>query len=75
MTWECAECHAVEDRNTRVDAVCHHCGKALCRFDQRIFPDHAFAAGSGSIGAQAVHCRDCSREYHSVDAWLGAKAP
>ncbi len=34
MSWECGECNAREDRHTRIDAVCHHCGKPLCREDQ-----------------------------------------
>jgi hypothetical protein len=72
VTWECAECHATEDRVTRIDGVCHHCGKLLCRADQEIIPDLAFAAASGEVGAEAVHCRSCKRRHHSrIDVSLG----
>lgn len=66
MTWECAECHAAEGRETRIDAVCHHCGKPLCRDDRILVPDLAFAASTGDLGAEAVHCRACKRQYHNA---------
>lgn len=75
MTWECAECHAVEGKKTHIDAVCHHCGKLLCRDDQKLLPDLAFSAATGEIGAEAVHCRDCRHQYHmAFDVRLGAIA-
>jgi hypothetical protein len=63
MTWECAECN-VEDRQNRIDAICHHCGKPLCRNDQVLIPDNAFAASSGEASQVAVHCRTCRRQHH-----------
>lgn len=74
MTWECAECHATEKHGARIDAVCHHCGKPLCRDDQELVPDLAFASASGEVGAEAVHCRSCKREHHvPIDIGLGAR--
>ncbi len=74
MTWECAECHVAEGQGIRIDAVCHHCGKPLCRDDQQIIPDLAFAAASGEAGAEAVHCRSCRREHHTrIDIPLGSR--
>lgn len=69
MAWECGECRSVEGGDIRVNAVCHHCGKLLCREDQRVFPDPAFAVGGDSAGAEAVHCRECASEYHPVLGW------
>jgi hypothetical protein len=72
VTWECAECHAPEDQGTRIDAVCHHCGKPLCRDDRVLIPDLAFAASAGKVGAEAVHCQPCKRRHHNVaDISLG----
>jgi hypothetical protein len=62
--WHCAECHASEDGATAVDAVCHHCGKPLCRRDQVLIPDEAFATLSAMADAVAVHCRSCRHEFH-----------
>ncbi len=78
MTWECAECHASEvrdDRRTRIDWVCHHCGKPLCRDDRLLVPDLAFAHAAGEVGAEAVHCRSCKRRYHGTDLSIGAVEP
>jgi hypothetical protein len=75
VTWECAECHATEDRVTQIDGVCHHCGKLLCHDDQEIIPDVAFSAASGEVGAEAVHCRSCKRRHHTpIDVSLGTWA-
>jgi thymidine kinase len=74
VTWECAECHVAEvatDKRTRVDAVCHHCGKPLCRDDRLLVPDHAFDPGPGDIGADAVHCPSCKRRFHGADISIG----
>lgn len=65
MTWECAECNA-QDRKNPIDGVCHHCGKPLCRKDQVLILDDAFAALSGDARQEAVHCRGCRRQYHPV---------
>ena len=64
MPWECAECHIPEGQGTRIDAVCHHCGKPLCQEDRVVFADNAFAVSARTAGAEAVHCRACRREYH-----------
>lgn len=75
MTWECDECHAAESGGTRINAVCHHCGKTLCREDQVVIMDHVFATGHGDGGTEAVHCRDCKSRYHLPgDLPLGARS-
>jgi hypothetical protein len=75
MTWECAECDVAErrdtDRTSRIDGVCHHCGKPLCRKDQVLIADDAFAAAPGEASQEAVHCQECSRLRHSTHISLG----
>lgn len=66
MTWECAECHRPEEKGVRIDAVCHHCGKPLCREDRVLVSDRAFTS-TGEVGAEAAHCRSCKSEYHPRD--------
>jgi hypothetical protein len=62
---------------TRIDAVCHHCGKPLCRDDRVLIPDLVFATHPGGAGAEAVHCRSCRRRHHATmaDISLGAMEP
>ena len=67
VAWECAECHAREERGCRIDAVCHHCGKLLCRDDRVLIADFAFASASGEADQAAVHCRSCKSQYHKTD--------
>ena len=77
MPWECGECNAREDpkdRQTRIDAVCHHCGKPLCRDDQIWIADFVFAEGHGAIGREAAHCRSCRRRHHMTDLPLSWKS-
>jgi hypothetical protein len=74
MAWECAECHSAESSSVNVNAVCHHCGRLLCQGDQIVFPDPAFAVGRESPSAEAVHCRECTREHHPVLGHLGTVA-
>lgn len=74
MTWECAECHTPESKGKPIDAVCHHCGRPLCREDRVLIPDLVFAATPGEVSAQAVHCRSCRREHHPQDIPLGVTA-
>ncbi len=62
--WECIECNA-EEPPTPIDAVCHHCGKPLCRKDQIVIADDAFATFLGEAG-RAVHCRACRRRHHRL---------
>lgn len=70
MVWECSDCDAREDSEGKVvvDAVCHHCGKTLCRSHQQFVIDDAFAAtGSGGLiplDRIAVHCESCRRALH-----------
>lgn len=70
MTWECAECN-VADRLGPIDGICHHCGKPLCRDDQVLIADDAFAAFAGAANQVAVHCRTCKREHHPAGVPLG----
>jgi hypothetical protein len=74
VAWECAECNVKEDLGTPIDAVCHHCGKLLCRKHRVEIADHAFSAAPGPMGRTAVHCRACKRRYHPADIPL-AKTP
>lgn len=62
MAWECAEC-GISHRQGRIDGACHHCGKTLCRNDQVLIADEAFAAGPGEASQAAVHCRACRRQH------------
>ena len=63
--WTCGDCGAVENRKngTRIDWVCHHCGKLLCKDCQRPVIDGAFAS-SRDHPARARHCVDCLRRHH-----------
>ena len=70
MTWDCAECN-VDDRQNRIDGVCHHCGKPLCRHDQVLIADDAFATFSGEANQIAVHCKACRRHHHPRGVPLG----
>lgn len=69
MTWECADCN----RQIKIDGVCHHCGKPLCRSDQVLIADDAFAATSGEASNEAVHCRACRRQHHPAAVQLGSE--
>lgn len=73
MPWECGECNVREDSRTRIDAICHHCGKPLCHGDQVRIPDPAFADEPGPIGRDAVHCRPCMQRHHGIDLHLSRK--
>jgi hypothetical protein len=72
MTWECAECQASDAQRNRIDAVCHHCGKLLCRQDRQVIADVAFDPAGGEANQTAVHCRACLRRYHTrIDIPVG----
>ena len=63
MAWECAECNIREGAPAEygqvvIEAVCHHCGKPLCRQDRVHVVDDEF-------GAPAFHCRECRQRHHS----------
>lgn len=67
MQWSCAECGRVErSRKVVVDAVCHHCGKLLCRAHQNTIIDDAFDTGSEPATIRAMHCQDCLRRFHPI---------
>jgi hypothetical protein len=74
MPWACGECNAREDRQVRIDGVCHHCGKLLCRADQKLVVDFVFADEDGPLGREAVHCRSCAHEHHPTDLHLSRKS-
>ncbi len=57
MVWECGDCSQQESLQLAVDAVCHHCGKLLCRDDQHSLQDPSFRGPFGSRERAAVHCR------------------
>lgn len=71
MVWECAECNVKESADRKIDAVCHHCGKPLCRDDRIEIADNAFS-NVGSAGPTAIHCRACRRKHHASAVRLGA---
>ena len=68
MAWECAECGEIEKPpKVLIDAVCHHCGKPLCRKCRdrnNTITDPAFAQ-TGNRSRTAYHCVACRRQYHS----------
>ena len=71
VAWECAECHRREEEDQiRINAVCHHCGKPLCRDDRVLIADIAFATAPGETRQEAVHCKACKRLYHMTDLRL-----
>jgi len=71
VSWECAECHGREGEDRIwIDAVCHHCGKPLCRDDRVLIADAAFAPGPGEAPQETVHCKACKRRYHMTDLRL-----
>jgi hypothetical protein len=47
------------DEDVQVDAICHHCGKLLCRTHQYARIDEVFSQGGRAGPAEAVHCIDC----------------
>lgn len=66
MGWRCAECgKAEEGKKFAIDAVCHHCGKPLCRTHQNRIGDDAFHGHEGQ-SSRAVHCPQCRRRHHAA---------
>jgi hypothetical protein len=64
--WTCGVCNAVEgwrmegtNEQARVDAVCHHCGKLLCRTHQQARIDEVFSQVGRAGQTEAMHCIDC----------------
>ncbi len=74
MSWECAVCNTREDQHNRIDAVCHHCGKPLCRGDRMEIADYMFTNAPGRIGQAAWHCKQCKDEHHRTDVPLGEES-
>lgn len=67
MFWKCAVCGALDDqKDTLVNAVCHHCGKPLCQQHQVRLVDPRFGNDSENPQPTAVHCTDCKRKYHQM---------
>jgi hypothetical protein len=66
MTWKCAICGETDGVNGGiVNAVCHHCGRLLCRRHQIIIRDPAFSRDKG-FRASAVHCPNCKNRHRSL---------
>lgn len=59
MAWECAEC-----LREAMAAVCHHCGKPLCKEHAVIVADDALSDHKGPLNDHAVHCEDCQKQHH-----------
>ena len=67
MSWKCAVCGLVDGRgDTVVDAVCHHCGKPLCRKHQIELFDMAFSVTKVRERVWALHCAECRRSDHPL---------
>lgn len=75
MTWKCVDCNVPENRDPQlgparseehvvVDAVCHHCGRPLCRKNRVLILDEVFSDGLGLPTATSFHCKECYRTYH-----------
>jgi hypothetical protein len=58
MAWEC-DC-----RQNEMFAVCHHCGKPLCRTHGAVITDDDFSPGDPPSVRSAVHCQGCWDKYH-----------
>jgi hypothetical protein len=66
MSWECGYCGSVEGIDgVMIEAVCHHCGKPLCRLHRLEFLDEVFGQEPGPLGSHAYHCSDCKKAYHA----------
>jgi hypothetical protein len=89
MTWKCVDCNTVENQDPAfgparaeehvvVDAVCHHCGRPICRKNRFLIADEAFAATPGTPPAMSFHCKECYRRHHdraqAFDELTGAAA-
>ena len=75
MTWMCVDCNTLETREPStgpartedevvVDAVCHHCGRPVCRTNRFLITDDTFAAEPGTPPAASFHCKECYRRHH-----------
>ena len=64
MAWECGECNRPESGAFRVQWICHHCGKLLCKDHRHLVRDGAFSGSTTTSTRTAVHCQDCRDAYH-----------
>lgn len=77
MTWKCVDCNTPEttgparpEDRVVVDAVCHHCGRPICRKNRFLIADVAFSAAAGPAAAgmpspaASFHCKECYRKHH-----------
>jgi hypothetical protein len=60
MVWECDVCNEKQDEI----AVCHHCGRLLCRRHQQVIIEFALSRVDGPIERKACHCKSCRKRYH-----------
>ena len=74
MGWECGECNAKETSANRIDAVCHHCGKPLCREHRIDIADNAFSRTAMAV-PRAAHCYPCRRKWHPGSPALSKTQP
>lgn len=65
MPWECSECKMVEgDNDVSISAVCHHCGRPLCKSDRHLINDDVFSSLPDQATPRAYHCEACRKAYH-----------
>lgn len=75
MAWECSDCGAREQGNSRMP-ICHHCGKLVCRKHREMIIDSAFSPALGDSQSRvAVHCLVCRLTFHPNAANLEQGTP
>lgn len=62
--WECGSCSMSESPTRRINRVCHHCGKLLCRKCSIEFLDGAFGGAVTAFSHRAYHCDECRDAHH-----------
>jgi hypothetical protein len=73
MAWECAECNIRESPKSKikVDTVCHHCGKPLCREDRILVKDDdAFSINVSQHDAPPDHGAESEGEADDYEPEL-----
>ena len=76
MSWECAECGAVEGKDgVKIEAMCHHCGKPLCQKHRLRVADEAFSSDSTPISRAAYHCDECKKAYYPRGVLVEPQVP
>lgn len=67
MSWKCGACGQMDGRGgVIVDAVCHHCGKPLCREHQVEVWDTAFRSDKETSWVSTIHCAECRRNHPRI---------